>query len=59
MNNRNINCCQNNRDLLHEGVEVRDGILDGGEGEEGDQVAAVGRHSYNHKQPPKASQDPS
>ena len=42
-------------DLLDKGVEVGDGVLDGGEGEEGDEVAAVGRHSYNHKQPPKAS----
>ena len=40
--------------LLDEGVEVGDGVLDGGEGEESDEVAAVGRHSYNHKQPPKA-----
>ena len=42
-------------DLLDEGVEVGDGILDGGEGEEGDEVAAVGGHSYNHKQPPETS----
>ena len=46
-------------DLLHEGVEVGDGILDGGEGEEGDQVAAVGRHSHDDKQPPEASEYPS
>ena len=46
--NGNI-ACQENQDLLDKGVEVRDGILDGGEGEEGDQVAAVGRHSHDHK----------
>ena len=45
--------------LLHEGVEVGDGVLDGGEGEESNEVSAVGGHRHNHKQPPEASQDSS
>ena len=45
--------------LLHEGVEVGDGVLDGGEGEEGDQVSTVGCHCHDDKQPPEAGEDPS
>ena len=46
-------------DLLDKGVEVGDGVLDGGEGEEGDQVATVGCHCHDDKQPPEAGEDPS
>ena len=46
-------------DLLDKGVEVGDGVLDGGEGEEGDQVATVGCHCHDDKQPPEAREDPS
>ena len=45
-------------DLLDKGVEVGDGVLDGGEGEEGDQVATVGCHCHDDKQPPEAGEDP-
>ena len=46
-------------DLLHKCVEVGDGVLDGGEGEEGDQVSTIGCHCHDDKQPPEAGEDPS
>ena len=46
-------------DLLDKCVEVGDGVLDGGEGQESNEVSAVGGHRHNHKQPPEASQDSS
>ena len=45
-------------DLLDKGVEVGDGVLDGGEGEEGDQVSTIGCHGHDDKQPPEAGEDP-
>ena len=46
-------------DLLDKCVEVGDGVLDGGKGEEGDQVSTVGCHCHDDKQPPEAGEDPS
>ena len=45
-------------DLLDKCVEVGDGVLDGGEGEEGDQVATIGCHCHDDKQPPEAGEHP-